>query len=315
VFVAQTSLFGGPPFGGVPSHQGQKWQVVTDGGEYLLFTSAGLRATYAIFGIANNQTGSFEPSLMGIKRGITTSSDNPAANQDIILDTHLDLTVPITIDSPLSFPDMTGNMVPGTNSVYAWLDLGAEGFVPNPNNWSTGTSSSSSVSSAASMMQFPNFPNLDGSNFVFLNESFGTMAYPASFYFRRQPGDMSLGITIGPMLGAPDITDPLTSFDGTISWSLGTGATPDIHDVQIVLPTLFGLVTLWEVVLPGAQTSITLPSNAVQKLRNEQTGQTLYVLIYSSTSPKFDYSQWTYDALSGATWSAFTLAESAGFMP
>lgn len=315
VFVAQTSLFGGPPFGGVPSHQGQKWQVTTDGAEYLLFTSAGLRATYAIFGIANNQTGSFEPYLMGIKKGITTSSDDPATNEDIILDTHLDLTVPITIDSPLSFPDMMGNVLPGNNSVYAWLDLGAEGFVPNPNNWATGTASSSSVSSAASMMQFPNFPHLDGSNFVFLNESQGTTAYPASFYFRRQPGDMSQGITIGPMLGAPDITDPLMTFDGTISWNLGTGATPDIHDVQIVLPTLFGLVTLWEVVLPGNQTSITLPPNAVQKLRNEQAGQSLFVLIYSSTSPKFDYSQWTYDALSGATWSAFTLAESAGFMP
>ncbi len=315
VFVAQTSLFGGPPFSGVPGHNGQKWQVVVDGGEYLLYSGAGLRATYAIFGIANKQTGSFEPYLMGIKRGITTSPDNPATDQDIILDTHLDLTVPITIDSPLTFTGTTGQQEPGTNSVYAWLDLGAEGFIPNPNNWATGTSGSSSISSQAAMMQFPDFPQLDGSNFVFLNMSNGSTPYPASFYFRRQPGDMSQGVTIGPMLGAPNILEPGASWTGTVSWTLGSGATPDIHEVQILLPTLFGAVTLWDMVLPGDQTSVTLPPNAVQKLHDEQQGQMLFVVIYSSRSPKFDYSQWTYDSLSGATWSAFTLAESASFSP
>ena len=70
--------------------------------EYLVFTGAGLRAVYAIMGIANTGLGSFTPYLMGVKRGVTTSPDPPATGQNIILDTYLDLTVPITIDSPLS---------------------------------------------------------------------------------------------------------------------------------------------------------------------------------------------------------------------
>ena len=49
-----------------------------DGGDYLVFTSAGLWATYAVLGVKNKQTGEFSPYLMGIHRGITTSPDNPA---------------------------------------------------------------------------------------------------------------------------------------------------------------------------------------------------------------------------------------------
>ena len=45
VFVTQTSLFGGPPFAGLPNKSKEKWQVVVDGGEYLVFTGAGLRGS------------------------------------------------------------------------------------------------------------------------------------------------------------------------------------------------------------------------------------------------------------------------------
>ncbi len=59
VFVTQNSLFAGPPFsGGRPTRPREKWQVITqDGGEYLVFTNAGLHATYAVLGIANSADG------------------------------------------------------------------------------------------------------------------------------------------------------------------------------------------------------------------------------------------------------------------
>ena len=312
VFVATSSLFSGPPLGGTPSRAGEKWQVVADGGEYLVLTNAGLHATYAVLGIVNTVAASFTPFVMGVRRGITTSPDNPAVNQDIILDMHLDLTVPVTVDSPLSFPGMFGPE-PGTNSLYAWLDLGAEGFVPNPNNWATGTGQSSSIFSAGTMQSFPNFPHLDGSNFIFLNECAGAQFYPVSYYFRRQPGDLSLGVTIGPMLPAPEITQPNGTFNGTLSWNLAAGPTADIHQVQILKPTLAGNVTVWSVVLPGSEKTVVLPAPAVTKLRNEEAGNQLFVVIYSSRSPKFAYNQWTYDTLSGVSWSSFTISLSNGF--
>ncbi len=314
VFVTQTSLYGGPPFRGPPNKSSEKWRVLVDGGEYLVFTGAGLRAVYAVLGIANRTANTFVPFAMGVRRGITTSPDNPAIAQDIVLDMHLDLNVPITIDGPLSFPGEFGPE-PATNRVYAWLDLGAEGFIPNPDNWDTGLAAQSSVQSAGTSMTFPHFPQLDGSNFIFLNEASGAQSYPVSYYFRRQPGDMSLGVTIGPLLPAADITAPLTGFSGTVSWNIDPGPTPNLYNVQILKPTLFGTISLWNMVLPGTETQVVLPPPAVTKLRNEEAGNQLFVVIYGSRSPKFSYNQWTYDTLSGVNWSSFTISLSPAFTP
>ncbi len=312
VFVAQTSLYGGPPFANGPDKSREKWRITRDGGDYLVYTGAGLRGVYAILGIAKGAN--FTPIAMGVKRGVTTSADNPATGKDIIIDTALDLTVPITIDSPVQFPGTFGPE-PGFNSIYSWLELGAEGFVPNPNNWGSGLGVSSSVASAGSTLSFPNFPRLDGTNFIFLNESASAQSYPVSYYFRRQPGDLSMGVTIGPMLPAPNITQPTTSFTGTIAWTMDPGPVPNLHNIQILRPTLFGNVTVWSMVLPGTENQVVLPQAAVAKLLREEAGNQLFVVIFSSRAPKFAYNQWTYDGLSGVSWSSYTIALSPGFTP
>ncbi len=314
VFVAQTSLYATPPFRAPGARTQEKWQVTVEGGAYSVFTSAGLRAVYAIFGVNDLTTNHFTPFLMGVKRGVTTSPDAPAKNEDIVLDMYLDVTVPVTIDGLLNFPTSLGITLPATNSVYAWLDLGAEGFIPNPNNWDTGGASASSVTGSGASLSFPNFPHLDGSNFIFLNEAASIDNYPVSYYFRRQPGDLTAGVTIGPMLPAPNIQQPKTTFNGTISWTVDPGPVPDIHQVQILKLTLLGPLSVWSMVLPGAETQVTLPAPAVAKLHSEEMGP-LFVVIYSSRSPKFAYNQWTYDTLSGVSWSSFTMALSSGFTP
>jgi hypothetical protein len=316
VFVAQTSLFAGAPFRGASLRSGEKWRITNDGGDFLVFTGAGLRAVYAILGIVNPVNGVFTPVTMGVRRGITTSPDNPAVGRDIVLDMSLDLTVPITIDAPLTFPTELGEEN-GINKVYAWLDLGAEGFVPNPNNWASGTGASSSVSSTNPMLSFPSFPQLDGSNFIFMNESSGLASTPVSYYFRRQPGPMAMGVTIGPMLPPPFITEPtaMGAFNGVISWTTRPGAIADIHNVQILQPSPFGNTVVWDMVMPGAENRVVLPPAAISKLRADTAGNQLLIAIYSSRSPKFSYNQWTYDSLSGVTWSSFSIAASGAFTP
>jgi hypothetical protein len=116
------------------------------------------------------------------------------------------------------------------------------------------------------------------------------------------------------MLPTPRLTAPTTQFTGTISWAVDPGPSPDIHQVQILKPTLFGMVTLWSMVLPGSERQVVVPQSAVNKLRAEEQGP-LFVVVYSSRSPKFSYSQWTYDTLSGVTWSSFTVAVSQDFVP
>ena len=51
------------------------------------------------------------------------------------------------------------------------------------------------------------------------------------------------------------------------------------------------------------------------KLREEEPGTDLFAVLFSSRSPKFSYNQWTYDVLSGASWSAYTIAVSELFRP
>ena len=89
---------------------------------------------------------------------------------------------------------------------------------------------------------------------------------------------------------------------------------PDWPGLAVKL-TLMGLVTLWQVVLPGTETTVQLPQPAVAALRASEPTTVLYVLHYGSRSPRFGYSQWTYDALSPLGWSAYTLSLSNGFFP
>jgi hypothetical protein len=316
VFVAQTSLYGGPPFAGVPNKSREKWQLLSDGAQYQVFTGAGLRAVYAVLGILNSGSMQFSPVAMGVKRGITTSSDNPAVDEDIVINQELTLGVPITIDGPLTFPSMDAGQVPATNSVYGWLDLGAEGFIPNPNNWNAGTEPNSSVRTSESKVDFPNFPLLDGANFIFANEASGPESYPVSYYFRRQPGDLSQGVRIGPLLPPPLITAPTAlGFNGTLSWSTAPGALPHLYRVEILKSTLLGTVTVWSIVLPGSENHVVLPSLAVDKLKTEEAGNMLFVVIYASNTPKFAYNQWTYDSLDSVNWSAYTISVSPSFVP
>ncbi|MCC7186985.1 MAG: IPT/TIG domain-containing protein, partial [Acidobacteria bacterium] len=222
VFVAQTSLFASAPFRGAPTRRGETWRLQQDGQSYLVLTGAGLRAVYAVLGILGDND-DFLPIAMGVKRGISASPESPALNQDIVLDMQLDLTVPITIDGALTFPSsnpLGGGRTPGLNRVYAWLDLGAEGFIPNALNWAAGTSGESAVSGTGTSLSFPFFPQLDGSNFIFMSETEGPQVYPVSYYFRRQPGPMAPGVTIGPLLPGPQLREPLGVFNGRISWTL-----------------------------------------------------------------------------------------------
>jgi len=329
VFVSVPSPFWSAPFSEEYPRDGETWVVTQDGGNFLVATSAGLRAVYAYFGIANDQAGTFTPHLMGVRRNVPASPDTPANNQDIILDMALDVTVPLTLDQPVTYP----GGVAGAHGLYAWLDLGAEGFVANPYNTAggggsrsgpggTGMGQSTTITSPGTPVSFPGFPRLDGSNFLFVahaQEPSGALSgLPYSYAFRRQPGDLSLGVTVGPLLPVPTFTAPnypTVMFDGTVSWTREPGTLPDVQEVKIVKLTMMGLVTLWQVVLPGTETTVTLPQPAVTALRASEPTTTLFVLHYGSRSPRFGYAQWTYDALSPLGWSSYTVSLSNGFFP
>jgi hypothetical protein len=314
VFLAETSFYDGPPYN-APDMTGETWQINADGDSYTLFSASGIVATYAVFGIYNSTTQAFDPYLMGLARGISANPALPVMNADIELDIHLDMTVPVTVQGALSYD---GGAAP--NSLYGWLNLGDEGYVPNPNNWQAGTTSSTSITSTNPQQAFPNFPELDGSNFVFLNMSSAPSGSAQSFYFTSQPGDLTQGLSIGPMYPMPQFTDPTAAstqngWDGILSWAVDPGPAPDITQVSIIASTSTGSVLVWSVMLPGSQTQVQLPADALQTLQTTYAGDMMFALLSSSNSPKFDYNQWTYDVLSGSSWTSYTSALSDGFTP
>jgi hypothetical protein len=305
VFVAQSSPAGGPPFMGAGDRTVDTWKVRQDGGLFRVHARPGLRAVYAVLGVLKDTE--FEPYLLGIHRGVSASSSRVAEGQDVVLDMHLDVTVPLTVDGPVSVDSVTFQ-----HQVYAWLDLGSEGLIPHPSNWGTGSRLFSSIVGPGPRLTFPSFPRLDGSSFLFLDLLQGTTAYPQSLLYHRQPGALASGVTLGPMLPLNTFTAPTQGnrFSGTVAWSGTGGATPQVQ--QLVLSELGPTGgPRWTVIMPGGTTQVSMPAPALDVLRATlPAGAVLRAELTTSRVPRFQYDQWTYDALSPVTWTAYSLTRS-----
>jgi hypothetical protein len=305
VFVAQTSPVGGPPFGGAGDRTADTWRLRQDGASFRVHARPGLRAVYAVLGVVKGSD--FEPYLLGLHRGIAASSTRVAEGRDVVLDMHLDVTAPLTVDGPMSVGG-----VPALHQVYAWLDLGAEGFIPHPHNWNAGTRLYSAIEGPGPSLTFPHFPRLDGTSFLFLDLLRGTTAYPQSLLYHRQPGALAQGVTLGPLLPLATFTTPAQGerFEGAVAWSEDGGAMPDVR--QLVLTELGPTGgPRWTVVMPGGQAQVLMPAPALEVLRATlPEGAVLRAELTTSRVPRFQYDQWTYDTLSPATWTAYASARS-----
>ncbi|MCP3059142.1 IPT/TIG domain-containing protein [Myxococcus sp. K38C18041901] len=312
VFVAQPSPASGPPFAGTGDRRAETWRVREDGGPFLVLAQPGLRAVYAVLGVLRDGV-DFEPYLLGIRRGVAVSGARAAENQDVVFDMHLDVTVPLNVDGPLVIAGEEAR-----HQVYAWLDLGAEGVVPHPHNWGTGTRLYTSIEGPGPRLTYPQLPHVDGANLLFLDLLRGSTAYPQGLLYHRQPGALGGGVTLAPMLPLPVFTQPGTRFEGTVAWTptpSTSTSTPEVQLLTLLAPGTEGGIR-WTVVLPGGQTQVTLPGPALDALRAElPEGARLRADLSLARVPRFEYSQWTYDALSTATWTAYVLGRSEVFDP
>jgi hypothetical protein len=302
VFVALHSVFEGQPFMGPANRSWEQWQVDVDNGNYRVVALPGLQTVYAILGIYNEALDTFEPVLMGVRRGVKVSVDVPPTGQDIVLDTYLDVSVPVTIIGPTMLAGM-----PAIHSLYAWLDLGGDGLIPNPNN--------STVRGVGTTMTMDAFPPLEGSNFLFLDFAESPQETPFTASYRRQPGDLSAGVTIGPMLDSPDLdwVPAPRGFPEQISWQRSSGATPNLIRLDFYWITLMGPILVWTVIAPGTEDHVELAEPISQWLQDQLPGQTIEPNIWSITTPRFDPGSWTYEALTSPEWTNFASASHSGF--
>ncbi|HEY0839645.1 MAG TPA: IPT/TIG domain-containing protein [Vulgatibacter sp.] len=289
VSIAAPNIWRAPPF----DDPAPEFLVGAEGEEYgFQFTGSGFVTVYATYGILNTETGEFEKLLLGVTRGAKVVAEE-THTADIILDTRLDLHVPITLDNPPSFRGAVGS-----TDVYGFLDLGGDGVIPVGEARSFGATGSSA--------QMNGLPNLSGESFLF--EAWGTVlgGAPLSVTYRRQSGDLSQGLTIGPFMGVPMLTQPAFIFDGTIAWETEPGPAPEITSISIDVPDM-ARTPVWHMVLPGNESRITLPPSVMDEIRAiHPPGSMLILTLMQGREPRFGYDQWSYIDTYINAWTSFT---------
>jgi hypothetical protein len=137
---------------------------------------------------------------------------------------------------------------------------------------------------------------------------------PTSIFFRRVQSDFSAGVDVGPFLSFLNVTHPDPTFpllDGTFDWSFTDplAPTPDLADLllcwgivnqnnQLVLAQV-----AWQIVVPGSQTSVSIPTATLTQIRGALPQVTppfatvLFWSLHTAKAPRFDFNFWSYQDL------------------
>jgi hypothetical protein len=298
IFFTYPYVYAAPPFG-LPE---TPVIVTQDCGEWIMQTGAfGATAIYAVFGTVD-PTGNFTPYLMTVASGLN-AVPGQTENVPLILNMHLDLSVPITVQ--ISEPPPPRPAV--VNEIFSYLDLGGQGAVPL----------GQAISQSNSFV-FANHPEVSGQSLIFLNLSYVPDNPNAlSLYYRRQQGDLAAGVTVGPMLPFTTLTTPQDSgtFTGSLGWMFGAGPQPDLQQVSVSAPDG---TPLWQVVLPGTDQGVSMPPSALSALppSTPATAGALYTwTLVTAASPRFEYDYFSYDQLYINAWTSFTQNQGTFVLP
>ena len=287
VATAASSIYSAPPFQPLP-----KYLVVSVDGGTWSFTTYALSPTtvYALFGVEDQSTSppGFEPYLLGIRRAVSPSPDKPITDADIILDTHLDQTVEVSVVGVPSTP-----RGPVGHDAAVSLDLGSAGAIPLAH-----------VVQGAPLdrLRFTHLPSAVGQGFVFVDEvglwTGSGITLPASVYLRRVFSDPGPGLKLGPLLPFPVITAPAPNGDyaGVLKWSIDGALQPNLVQVGVN-----GSALSWAAILPGdARQLIPAPPLASRLTKGAWSWS-----VTASLAPAFDYAHWTYNDLYSGSWTAY----------
>ncbi len=312
--------------------------VPSNGGTFQITLNQGPLTVglYAKFGIVDGSTNppTFTPLLLGVLRGVHVDPQHPVTNANIILDTHLDQTAPISLLGSLAPPVSPTGVTDGNPvhyDTFAYLDMGQDGVVPLPD-----------VDTTAASAMLGNLPAVSGSGLLFLTQAYQppgigqppfadpSQREPVSNFFRSVQGAFTAGVPMGPLLSFASFTHPAAGgmLDGTFAWTFTdpSAPAPDISQITVYWTQvdasgnqLAPLSQLWQIVVPGSQTSVTVPPDQLgamlQTLPAAGTGARTFVawVLVTASAPRFDYSFWSYQDLSQLTWTGFQVAAAGAF--
>ncbi len=287
IYMTSYSIYSVPPYGGEP----RGTSIVEDGGAFQFAPlRLGQYSIYALYGALNSDTDEFTPALLGTRRAIELISEDPVQDQDVVLSTPLDKTLLVhLVQPPLGDEEKEAQY-----GAYVSLDLGADGIIYLGH--AQGTTEDLILSG---------LPSATADAFLFVGLASKGGSYPLSYTFRRQAGDLSEGVQMGPFLGFTTLVQPEQDgelSDGMISWQFD-GPTPELTQVLIQTSELMPKV-LWRVVLPGDITQVRLPPELLDTLPQ---GEPLLLLLYTANSPRFTFDRFNYGQLSSGRWTSYTV--------
>lgn len=236
------------PFWNNPYPGGQN-EIPGGDGEYRLVSRMGDVAVVAVCGLLDEETGTFEPRFMGIRRFLLAVNNTE-------YEVHLRCDIPLNksltfklIDSPL------GVMGADVNRVNPYLDLGPDGYL---GDFFEGESRDDTV-------VVNHLPALEG---VFYDQSYTVIAgtyrgrgLPYSRVVVEDITEVDSVIPLGPMLGIAALTTPQpagTLYDKHIEWEIGNQHRVDIMRINLrMLDPPYD--PLWRIYLPGSTDNFNLP--------------------------------------------------------
>jgi hypothetical protein len=295
VAIARAGIYSLPPFASAVQFK----TVTTDGAGYLYDQLYSLSPTtfYAVFGIEDSATqpSTFEPILLGVRRGVQPDPARPVTDADIILDTHLDQSLDVAVLDP---PGAGGG-----HDAFVDLDLGQSGAIPLDR---------ALQNSDPYHLRFTHLPRAAGQGFVFVDQygrwTGSGIATPVTIYLRRVFGDLSGGVTLGPLLPFP-VVQPVSN--DVFSWTLAASALqPNLQQLN-VSDSAGNQDTSWAVLLPGPLRSIAMPDVLRARLAKGTHGFS----IVSSVAPSFDFAHWNYADLYSGSWTAYSYAAGSFTVP
>ncbi|MEZ4458862.1 MAG: IPT/TIG domain-containing protein [bacterium] len=269
-------------------------------GNYTLNSRVGDVALVAVGGIFDNATGVFTPLRMGVARFLV-AADQQVQTVDIDLDIPLETKLTFKLDqSPLAANG------PDINQVTPYLDFGFEGVYG-------GYDIASGTSDIIQAMHQPRLAGVlaDISYLIIGGATTEFVGVPFSTVYKRNVRNVNGIIQLPPLLGVPVLTSPVNGNVPTnrlFQFTMNSTNVPSFFYVRIVD---FQQTPIWDIFLPGNQTSFRLPdfpsfANLPPEDRPSPYPLGTYILqIFAVREPGFSYATVSYGNLDSARWEAF----------
>lgn len=276
--------------------------VLLSDGQYVLNSRLGDLAVIALGGMYDNNTQTFKPLRMGIKRYLF-ASEGMEYTVDIDLNIALTASMNVKLNNAPRGPNGAG---PDINAVRPWLDLGFEG-VFGELAFTTGQNNVLVPDSLAPLSGVL----ADASYYVEGGAYTNTTDPPFSVGLARNIKDLSKTLEMN-LLDVAQVTSPAAGGrpqNNLVTFTYNSPKKPDLFYVRIETPMR---AVRWEAFLPGTATSIRLPdfpdfSNLPADQRpNPYTGEQLFLLIIGISQPGLDFNNFTYNDLGLDKWDAYS---------